>query len=709
MVLLVMVSERLKLPLIPSPQHTARWASPASSRGHKGSAPAPETFNPVTTMSRLATTTLPSSSFLAFVSLVIGVTFVSQSEAAGEVWNPSSTWTYYAPIAGAPRHHSLAGCYSNLGGVLDPVLPDGKRTISGLTRDKCMAQCINYPFFGMGGSNGDFCTCGSAPLSALTPAAGQCSTPCSGESGVSCGGTFALSVYSITSCSTQASCGPGYYQSAICTTTTDRVCTQCETGNYCIGDGLKRACNTSVSCGPGMYETAACNTAGRTEDRECSFCGGCSHRTGWSVKADLDTTKWHAYATAIRTPSQEPAITAALRAATNNDPGCEGDPQFYCPGDAQRYTAPAGYYTVLENGELINPYSSAADPNMRTKKVKCGDAVFYCPGDGLRYKSRPGYYTTGAETGEAANLNLTRTAEVACGGEHVFCPGDGKQYYVNRGFYTTGQTITTRTGRAQCGNHTFWCPGDGRKYPVSVGYITTGNNYTTRFAQEKCGAVVNYCHGGLKYTAPRGTYTVGAPGLTSWPDGLGPEDVRVAKMECGTGHADPNRYYCPGDGKKYVVPEGYETHGETNYTRYGFHDCTNCRFYCTHGVRYVTGKGYYSVGGTDCSNHNARRECGGCVEQPLKEVWLTEGLSRWYCNGDGIRRQVPAQHFSTDDGAIGGDCAKRSGLALASHWVDCPYGSNGELCKVSTNAEGELQTDVPSVPVGRYSPARYLP
>ena len=31
------------------------------------------------------------------------------------------------------------------------------------------------------------------------------------------------------------------------------------------------------------------------------------------------------------------------------------------------------------------------------------------------------------------------------------------------------------------------------------------------------------------------------------------------------------------------------------------------------------------------------------MEQPLRDVWLTEGLSRWYCNGDGIR-QVPAQH-----------------------------------------------------------------
>jgi hypothetical protein len=180
-----------------------------------------------------------------------------------------------------------------------------------------------------------------------------------------------------------------------------------------------------------------------------------------------------------------------------------------------------------------------------------------------------------------------------------------------------------------------------------------GNNHTTRFAQEKCGAVVGsglavsaqYCHGALKYTAPRGTYTLGAPGLSTWPDGLGPEDVRVAKIECGTGHSNPNRYYCPGDGKKYVVPEGYETHGETSNTRYGYHDCTNCRFYCTQGVRFETGKGYFSVGGDDsCTNHNARQECGGCVEQPLKDVWLSEGLSRWYCNGGACTSRIQLTH-----------------------------------------------------------------
>jgi hypothetical protein len=75
-------------------------------------------------------------------------------------------------------------------------------------------------------------------------------------------------------------------------------------------------------------------------------------------------------------------------------------------------------------------------------------------------------------------------------------------------------------------------------------------------------------------------------------------------------------------------------------TRHGYRDSPSCRFYCTAGVRYETGLGYYAVGGDDCTNHNARAECGGCVEQPLKDVWLSEGLSRWFCNGDGIRREV---------------------------------------------------------------------
>jgi hypothetical protein len=219
------------------------------------------------------------------------------------------------------------------------------------------------------------------------------------------------------------------------------------------------------------------------------------------------------------------------------------------------------------SGAHINPHSPVADPNMRTKQLKCGSALYYCPDDGKRYTSQLGYFTTGSETGEAPGVNLTRSAQTECGGAHVFCPGDGIQYYVNTGFYTTGLTATTRTGRAQCGNHTYWCPGDGVRYDVSTGYITTGHNYTTRSAQEKCGAVqptgaYHYCHGGRRYTAPRGYHTLGGPGLTAWPGGLGPADVRAAMADCGTATPPGNGYYCPGDGVKYVVPEGYETVGD---------------------------------------------------------------------------------------------------------------------------------------------------
>ena len=104
------------------------------------------------------------------------------------MWNPSPLWTHYAPRAGEPRHHTHVGCYANPGGVLNPIFPDGKKTIPGLTRDLCMAQCINYPYFAMTGANGDFCTCGNVNLPSLTPAVGQCTTVCAGEPGASCGG-----------------------------------------------------------------------------------------------------------------------------------------------------------------------------------------------------------------------------------------------------------------------------------------------------------------------------------------------------------------------------------------------------------------------------------------------------------------------------------------------------------------------------------------
>ena len=70
-------------------------------------------------------------------------------------------------------------------------------------------------------------------------------------------------------CSTQGSCGAGTYQSALCTTTADRVCSTCEVGKYCPGGGIPYACNTSVSCGPGMYETDACDAVagGGVENR----------------------------------------------------------------------------------------------------------------------------------------------------------------------------------------------------------------------------------------------------------------------------------------------------------------------------------------------------------------------------------------------------------------------------------------------------------
>ena len=145
-----------------------------------------------------------------------------------------------------------------------------------------MDHCATYQYFGL---VGDFCSCGNS-VSGLTDGTGTCTTNCAGDAGYPCGGTFAMSVYSVHSCSSQQSCGDGHYQSAKCTTTADRVCTTCETGYYCPGDGLRRACNVSSSCEPGMYETDGCTAPGRAIDRVCSFCGGCAHLTSYIPNTD---------------------------------------------------------------------------------------------------------------------------------------------------------------------------------------------------------------------------------------------------------------------------------------------------------------------------------------------------------------------------------------------------------------------------------------
>ena len=81
--------------------------------------------------SRSAPPTTPPSSQLSLLALVLGF-FVADVGGNGAVWNPSEVWTHYAPRRGEPRHHTHVGCYNNPGGVLDPIFPDGKKTVADL-------------------------------------------------------------------------------------------------------------------------------------------------------------------------------------------------------------------------------------------------------------------------------------------------------------------------------------------------------------------------------------------------------------------------------------------------------------------------------------------------------------------------------------------------------------------------------------------------
>jgi hypothetical protein len=112
---------------------------------------------------------------LALAAMAVLATFAGVGDAAAPTWAVTGA-------AGAPKHHAHLGCYLNSGGVSNPIFPDGRSTVPGLTRDLCLAQCAAYPYFGMAGASGDFCTCGTS-VAGLPTAAGQCTTACAGESG----------------------------------------------------------------------------------------------------------------------------------------------------------------------------------------------------------------------------------------------------------------------------------------------------------------------------------------------------------------------------------------------------------------------------------------------------------------------------------------------------------------------------------------------
>jgi hypothetical protein len=125
-------------------------------------------------------------------------------------------------------------------------------------------------------ATGKYCPAGSSAESAC-PSGSYCSTPATSAT-----------------CSTTA-CGSGTWQSASCSSTSDRVCTTCRLpcvyagGEYeaspCTPTADRKCGTCSTSCPAGQWKSAACSN---TADRVCSPCTTCS--TGQWQTADCSST-----------------------------------------------------------------------------------------------------------------------------------------------------------------------------------------------------------------------------------------------------------------------------------------------------------------------------------------------------------------------------------------------------------------------------------
>ena len=300
-------------------------------------------------------------------------------------------------------------------------------------------------------ANGDCRSCGSVALSKLTPAVGQCTTTCTGEPTASWEGRTS-SACAHASCSTQASCGQDIISPRFAPRR--RIArVPCARRVTTAPATAWRECNTSTSCGPRCARPPL--VPARDEPKIESVPSAADVPiarvgTSWLTwTRPSGTRQLPPFAPRRRSPRSPPRPRRHQQRPT-----CAGDPGNTA-GDGSQYTAPQGYYTIMEDGKTLTR-SSAGGSQHENKTGEVRLRRVLCPRDGtLQISTR--YFTTGAEAG-GCHANLTRTAEVTCGSEHVYCPGDGKQYYVNKGYFTTGLTTSTRTGREQCGNHTYYCP-----------------------------------------------------------------------------------------------------------------------------------------------------------------------------------------------------------------------------------------------------------
>lgn len=271
-------------------------------------------------------------------------------------------------------------------------------------------------------SSGKYCPEGSSAESAC-PSGSYCSTPSTSAT-----------------CSTTA-CGSGTYQSAACSSTSDRVCSNCRLpcsyagGEYeaspctATADRTCGSCSTTP-CASGTYKSAACST---TADRVCTTCTTCS--TGQYQTAACTATSNRTCATCSTCPAGQ-YISTQCSGTTNTGctacgpcganstrTGCYGAMagSCVCNSDSEQYetacykfatltySCPSGY--SLSGGVCK---SRGAQGGCASKNGKTGACVMYnytCP--------------AGASTNSCTSTNYTTLCCTASQRSAYTCPSGG--------------------------------------------------------------------------------------------------------------------------------------------------------------------------------------------------------------------------------------------------------------------------------------------
>lgn len=270
-------------------------------------------------------------------------------------------------------------------------------------------------------SSGNYCPEGSGSQSAC-PSGSYCPTTATSAT-----------------CSTTA-CGSGTYMSAACSSTSDRVCSNCRLPCVYAGGEYEaspctatadRTCGTcSTSCPAGQWQSAACST---TANRVCSACTTCS--AGQWQQSDCTATANRVCKTCTTCPAGQWQSAACTATADTVCLGCSAcganSTRTGCGGTSAGSCVCNSGYSDFGNGVCykIATYSYTCVSGYTLSGTTCYGTGGWTQGQGRGATTRIYYCPSGTPTGVTVTKtncasNLTNCCSYPAVGGYT-CPSGG--------------------------------------------------------------------------------------------------------------------------------------------------------------------------------------------------------------------------------------------------------------------------------------------